>query len=188
MDPRGLSVLRHSTMHCAERYPKPSCRELSYMPRAFPRDAERFQFTLCPIRASKILAQKKTEHGTEVPCSVDSFLNQLPGREPNLLQGRAGHSGARTGSGVADHTGLVREKHALTGRTYINRSARDRIADRRRISVAGPNKRIAALGASRENRVKQARVRRGSRARCCAAQRCQGGREALAGVGRRKRH
>src|SRR5580704_19091079 len=58
---------------------------------------------------------KMTKHGTEVPCSVDFYPVQLPGRELTLLQGQAAVRAAGAGGVKADHTRLVGAEHALTG-------------------------------------------------------------------------
>src|SRR5271170_413793 len=125
---------------------------------------------------------KKTEHGTLIPCSVDFCFDRLPGRSLSLLKRRASCRGACTCCAVTDHTRLVREKHALTGRANRDRGAGDGVADGRRVAVSRKSKDVSALGAARENLVEQASVRRGSRARRCTAQRSQSCRKASVGV------
>ncbi len=95
---------------------------------------------------------KKTEHGTLVPCSVDSFFDQFPSRSLSLLKRRASCRGASTRRAVTDHTRLVREKHALTGGANRDRRTGDGIADGRRIAVGRPVEHVAALRARCQNR------------------------------------
>src|SRR5271170_2781758 len=115
------------------------------------------------------LVGKKTKHGTVVPCFADSCFDRSPGRSLSLLKRRASCRGACTCCAVTDHTRLVREKHTLTGRANRDRGAGDGVADGRRVAVSRQSKDISALRAACENCVKQASVRRGGRARCCAA-------------------
>src|SRR5271168_1859103 len=97
------------------------------------------------------LPHKKTEHGTVVPCSVDFCFGRLPGRRLSLLKRRASCRGACTCCAVTDHTRLVREEHALTGRANRDRGAGDGVADRWCVAVSRPSEDVAALGAAREN-------------------------------------
>ena len=129
-----------------------------------------------------------TKHGTVIPCFVDFFLVQLPGRELTLLQGQAAVRAAGAGRVKADHTRLVGAEHALTGGANRNRGSGDGVADRRRIAVARPYKRVAALGAGGKNLVKQAGLSRSSRARSRTTQSCQRSWEAIVRVGGRIRH
>src|ERR1700726_5309906 len=105
------------------------------------------------------------KHGSVIPCFVDFFPSQLPGREMTLLQGQASSRAAPAGGVKADHTRLVRAEHALTSGANRDRGSGDGVADRRRIAVRRPNEGIAALGAGSENLVKQASLSGGSRAR-----------------------
>src|ERR1700676_3239601 len=115
----------------------------------------------------KSLPTKKTEHGTLVPCSADFFPDQCSGRILTLLQCQASARAACAGRIEADHTRHVRAEHALTGGANRDRGSGDRVAEGRRIAVASPLERVAALGAGCENLVKQACARRGCNARGC---------------------
>src|SRR5208283_3570159 len=87
-------------------------------------------------------------------------------RAPILLERQAGAGATSAGGGKADDTCHVRAEHALTGGANRDWRAGDRIADRRRITVARPSEFIAALRAARQNLVQQASIRRESRAGC----------------------
>src|SRR5271163_3637094 len=131
------------------------------------------------------LVGKKTKHGTVVPCFADSCFDQLPGRSLSLLKRRASCRGACTRCAVTDHTRLVREKHALTGRANRDRGPSDGVADGRRVAVSRQSEHIAALRAACKNCVEQASCRRNGRARRCTAQSRQSCREAGVRVGGR---
>jgi hypothetical protein len=131
---------------------------------------------------------KKTEHGTVVPCSVDSFPDRLSSRDRTLLEWRISNHRSGAGNLITNHTRLVREESALTGAANRDRVGVQCVADRRRSAVAMPSERVAALRAGCQNCVNQASLRWSSSARICAAHRSQRRWIAVCGVGRRKRH
>jgi len=132
--------------------------------------------------------ENRARDRSPVPCR---FFPRpvIRSRSNKLLQRKISCGRSRASCVITNHARLVREERALTGVAQRDRNGRGRIADYwSRTCSADESKRVAALGAERQNLVKQACSRYSSRARNCSAHHAQSCGVAICWVGGRIRH
>jgi hypothetical protein len=148
------------------------------------------RIALCPPDGNQNFAVKENRARDRSPVPCRFFPRPvIRSRSNKLLQRKISCGRSRASCVITNHARLVREERALTGVAQRDRNGRGRIADYwSRTCSADESKRVAALGAERQNLVKQACSRYSSRARNCSAHHAQSCGVAICWVGGRIRH